>query len=625
MWSDNDTSIDLLGLEHLVSAATGIVRNEKLLPATIGIFGDWGSGKSSLINMIVKDLEKDAPGTTVLTFNSWMFQDSEDGKSALMGSILDAIAKNTNITTKGKKLVAKMMKKVNWFQVTGSLAKYGIAYALGGTEALGMTSTIDSAAVAKKAAELDLEDVKEFFKKDSGEERRQALHEFRNNFKELLEDTKIKTLVVVIDDLDRCLPETVIDTLEAIKLFLFVPNTAFIIAADERLVKYAVKKHFPDLTNEHPQIGTDYLEKLIQFPIYIPALGPTEMQTYVNLLFAELADLKDEFEQCRQCGIASDPSNLGHIGFDFVSAEKTLGKGKVPKELEENFKLSAQIVPILNTGLKGNPRQCKRFLNMLFARLAMAKAKGISLEKRVLSKLMLLEYLRSETFKKLYNLQAEQKGKPTIFEYKVEATFKGGSKGGKKKKGGTTSEGDALFSKGDPWVQTWLEMEPSLASVDLGPYFYFARSNLGLTPSTFTQKLSPDSQALFNALLSEDDIQAQTALSIASTPNNAEAAAIFTAMADRVRKEEDHGTESSALQRLLKFVRVRVELFNELILLLESLPTVGLPAHLPLSLIDQADGGVTNPTVRKLLESWKNNPANRTLSKAAEAELSPTA
>jgi len=52
MWSDNETAIDLLGFQYLTKAVCGIVKDEQLLlPATIGVYGDWGGGKSSLIQM----------------------------------------------------------------------------------------------------------------------------------------------------------------------------------------------------------------------------------------------------------------------------------------------------------------------------------------------------------------------------------------------------------------------------------------------------------------------------------------------------------------------------------------------------------------------------------------------
>lgn len=65
----------------------------------------------------------------------------------------------------------------------------------------------------------------------------------RDNLEDTLETLAI-TLVVLIDDLDRCLPETTISTLEAIRLFLLLKNTAFVIAADNDLIKHAVRRHF---------------------------------------------------------------------------------------------------------------------------------------------------------------------------------------------------------------------------------------------------------------------------------------------------------------------------------------------------------------------------------------------
>lgn len=96
----------------------------------------------------------------------------------------------------------------------------------------------------------------------------------------------IKKLVVLVDDLDRCLLETAIETLEAIRLFVMLPNTAFFIGADENMIKYAVTKHFPNLPDgevaaEYPRA---YLEKLIQVPFRIPSMGHAETRTYLTLL-----------------------------------------------------------------------------------------------------------------------------------------------------------------------------------------------------------------------------------------------------------------------------------------------------------------------------------------------------
>ena len=59
-------------------------------------------------------------------------------------------------------------------------------------------------------------------------------------------------------------------------------------------MKYAVRRRFPELPGERAEVGRDYLEKLVQFPVRIPPLGRAEMETYINLLFAEKAGLSKE-------------------------------------------------------------------------------------------------------------------------------------------------------------------------------------------------------------------------------------------------------------------------------------------------------------------------------------------
>src|SRR5207245_3594585 len=102
----------------------------------------------------------------------------------------------------------------------------------------------------------------------------EALRKF---FEEALADMKVK-LVVLIDDLDRCLPETTISTLEAIRLFLFLKNTAFVIAADDAMIKHAVRRHFQGVDDE---LVTNYFDKLIQLPIRVPPLGTQEVRAYM--------------------------------------------------------------------------------------------------------------------------------------------------------------------------------------------------------------------------------------------------------------------------------------------------------------------------------------------------------
>lgn len=83
MWSDNEADFDLLNACHLVAAVTTTVTDERLLPLTLGVYGAWGSGKSSVILISRAVLEQDESILSV-SFNGWQFEGYEDAKAALM-------------------------------------------------------------------------------------------------------------------------------------------------------------------------------------------------------------------------------------------------------------------------------------------------------------------------------------------------------------------------------------------------------------------------------------------------------------------------------------------------------------------------------------------------------------
>ena len=89
-----------------------------------------------------------------------------------------------------------------------------------------------------------------------------ALLHLEKDFDNLLKQTKIDRLVVFIDELDRCSPETILETLGSNTAFLYVGRTVFIIGADERHISYAVQTKFKEIEGLGIDIGKEYLEKL---------------------------------------------------------------------------------------------------------------------------------------------------------------------------------------------------------------------------------------------------------------------------------------------------------------------------------------------------------------------------
>ena len=68
------------------------------------------------------------------------------------------------------------------------------------------------------------------------------------------------------------------------RLFLFLENAAFVIAADTEMIKHAVRRHFDGVDDD---LVTNYFDKLIQVPIRVPPLGTQEVRAYMMLLFVE--------------------------------------------------------------------------------------------------------------------------------------------------------------------------------------------------------------------------------------------------------------------------------------------------------------------------------------------------
>ena len=652
MWSDNEAGADLLGFQHLVAAITDVVRDDALLPASIGVYGDWGSGKSSLLRMVEQELKEDQDAL-VLWFNGWLFESFDDAKTALMGTIVDEIVSHRTLKAKGmetaKKLALKILKRVQIFRLLNVGLRAASSYALAGKAGAAASLTTDGIAIwndltkaSDDAEKMSAEEVELAIRSDAGQSLRRGIREFRQDFAELLRETKISRLVVLIDDLDRCSPDTVIEILEAIKLFLFVPKTAFIIGADERLVRYAVRRRFPELPGERAEVGRDYLEKLVQYPIRVPPLGRSEMESYISLLFARTAKdvTAEQFEAARKSVTECAAEALFGVSFNYSVAQKICGT--VPKELGENLALAERVAPVLAAGLLGNPRQCKRFLNALVMRMAMAKNRGFTLKQRVLVKLMLLEYFHTETFRNLAEAQAKSEGKPNELaraEAKLKpkpATAPTNDEPADNGKGITKSatakhrqqdikrnddEGDLPPWLEDPALKEWLEADPQLADEDLRPYFFFARDRLLHTLGTSEQRMSPAAQELLRLVLEPGKGALRATLDKAKSLSPADAAAVLQALGERARQEEDPGDENSALSRVIEWAKARPELVGQAITILNDLPEDELPPALPPQAMLVATGNKEKAMVRQLMEKWAKSTVNAKIRVAAQAQL----
>ncbi|MFD2903784.1 KAP family P-loop NTPase fold protein [Sphingobacterium anhuiense] len=556
MWKDSETEIDLLEFDYLIDITKNIIENDNLSPCTIGVYGDWGSGKSSLVEMILKDY-KGNEDFLCLKFNGWLFEDYEDAKNALLGNILDKIKEERTLGPKAKSLIKKLFKNIDYFGLASKGLKYGADLLLtGGIGTIADLTLNTVLGKAKKAgtdvSETELKKIMEStFQK---EEMRKNLRTFHADFKELLKETKIKKMVVFIDELDRCNHDTILETLEAIRLFVFATGTAFIIGADERQVMYAVRKRYPEVQGNQIDIGKEYLEKMIQYPIKIPQLSTAEVEYYITCLF-----FQDVFQDQYDAIIAFIKTEKAKNFLDFKITYDLI-KSKFPtldeNILRETISLSLQLSSVLSKSLNGNPRHCKRFLNSLSMRLKMAEFKNIKLDKRILAKLMLLEYFKDPVFKQLGIMQAESNGNLAELEKIENDKWDGVEK--------------LKVWKDDQWFNNWVKNDPKLSSVDMRPYFYFSRESLHLSHSRTSVDLSPEADKILKALLSKSDTSRREAVQKYAQVNEFESAEILKMIFSALEQSTEIDKEIFA--SFIEWGETRELLYSYVMSQLDSLP-----------------------------------------------------
>jgi predicted KAP-like P-loop ATPase len=494
MWSDGVSKIDMLAYEPYAELIFDIATSERLNPLTIGLFGNWGSGKSTLLSLVDEKIKEkvEEPKVISITVNAWMFEGYDDAKTALMDSIVRVINDNESIAEECKNGIGELIKKINWIRVGGALAKKGIPLAFSaatGNPMPAIMSSIESIKnidLSKKEEiekiENNISKLKGFLKEDEPKESIvENIRTFRVEFKKLLEDSEIENLIIMIDDLDRCTPDRILETLEAIKLFLSVKNTTFIIAMDEDVITYSVKRKYPPLNQGGEiDVSKDYIEKIIQLPIKLPELSEIDIKNYILLLICEMYLKEEKLSEL----ISKLKGKEIFIKGEIISSTDIHEVLQVNKENEINFfktglkyedfdeqlAIFSKISDIISyTTIKGNPRQAKRFLNTFYIRKRLADIQNIKLDLSVLAKLMVLEYTDKNLFKKLYKWQYENDGIALQLSEIEELILSENEE--------TTQSKYKEWGK--PEIKKWLSVEPTdLSKKDLRQYFYLSRESI---------------------------------------------------------------------------------------------------------------------------------------------------
>lgn len=603
--ADNETRVDLLNNEAIARTIVTLLRDRPDKPVTVGVHGDWGAGKSSVLEMIEACFETE-PKALCIKFNGWRFQGFEDAKIALIEGIVTSLIEKRPALTRAAIAVKDVFRRIDWLKVAKKAG--GLAFnAFTGVPTPDQINSViglvqgalaDPAKLAtKENAKKAFEEVDDLLKeKDDTTNVPEEINAFRKAFDELLNQAGVTQLVVLIDDLDRCLPDTAIETLEAVRLFVFTSRTAFVVAADEAMIEYSVRKHFPDLpdTTGPLSYARNYLEKLIQIPFRIPPLGDTETRIYVTLLLVAAELGEDDPAFLELISVARERLKRPWLEGPLEAQTVRSALGDKAASANNALTLSDQIGPILASGTQGNPRQIKRFLNALLLRERTADARGFGDDVKlpVLAKLMLAERFIPRLFDQigaaaatssdgrcrdlatLETAAASPEPEPAAPPPKPAdapspaprpAAGKSAAKLQPVANDASGLLGEWLTS---PVIRAWAEVQPAIGTEDLRPYLFIAKDRKDyFGAASVLGSLAGVVEQLFGGKFVVQAMEGD--LARLATP---EAARIFEAVRARIVGGDAFDLQPAGVDGLAVLVKAQPSLQGNLLDFLEALP-----------------------------------------------------
>ncbi len=255
--NDEPTDIDGLNREQFAAAFAKIAENCET-PMVVGLYGTWGMGKTSLMKLIEKKINKGK--IRPVWFDAWQHQFDENPALALLHTIVD------QFNMKQKEEVKKLL--------------IVIAGAFGSM-------------LLKASTSLKMKDINKLGERYEEErflmgEKRVRLHNHIKKIVEKAQGTPKRRIVFFIDDLDRCMPSNLLSLLESLKLYLNLPGCIYFLGADRSALERSIKYNYKDLELSE----ASYLDKIVQLPFVIPPILPDSMEEFIKEY------LSDELKPC---------------------------------------------------------------------------------------------------------------------------------------------------------------------------------------------------------------------------------------------------------------------------------------------------------------------------------------
>lgn len=275
-FTDEAASEDKFGIINYIGGLANFI-SVCSTPLTISIQGSWGTGKTSIMNLVKQQLPDDV---FPVWFNTWQFSQfnmSEQLPVSLLTSLLSAFELKDKKTMDDANKIIKALRI--GYRMTKGFGIAAIDSIVGGKIADGVKAGVNRAESELSGNVNDENDL------DPAISIKRLKEEFIKCVNITLEEKNKRRIVIFIDDLDRLNPEKAVELLEVLKLFLDCKNCVFVLAIDYDVVFRGVKeKYGEDITDEK---GRSFFDKIIQVPFKMP-IARYKIEEYVKDCFKQI-------------------------------------------------------------------------------------------------------------------------------------------------------------------------------------------------------------------------------------------------------------------------------------------------------------------------------------------------
>lgn len=609
LWSDEPATQDLLAFRAVAETVADSLFQDALDPVSIGLSGAWGSGKTSVLELVSSEIterSRSAAGKVlVIPTHPWRYDPVIGPKESLIAEVLSALNREFNtedpVGKTGLDAFRRLVRKVNWSKAVKMATKTAITMQIPQLDdVLGLVSDDPDSLEAEK-----------------------GMAAFRDEFAAVLGDPALEHLsrvVVLVDDLDRCLPDTVVETLEAIRLFLSVKGMSFVIAADEDRVAEAIQKKLgTSVANREQEDPAElYLHKIVQTTIPLPALSRFDTEAYLFLL---LAQGTGDVDEDAYAGLVTRCDELRIDGGSLDGIEIENGSS-----LAQHRVMAARLTPILYEKFHGNPRRIKRFLNDLNVRRAVANRRGFKLQADEVAKLMVLERILTDDFRTVLDWLASNQLRDKLEALEVaangpaEATTddvpdvpeEPAAKDKRAARAPTPKQASpSKAASGDAFSDTlrrWAKLPPALDAMSISGYLYLAASfaKIEVVDTGLPERLRDVAVALTSSLKLDRAAVSDQALSVLPEPD----AQILVGHLGR-RTRDQPTIQRFTAESLLRIAAQHPTTQPNVVAALKRLPAADVEPATIVKLLP-----LDAATYRPVLEAWKAGTDDRQLQNA---------